>query len=387
MDKKPGMPDHMRALWDERLMALALRLGRRTLGNTAENPAVGCVLAHLGSEGAKIVGRGATQRSGRPHAERVALAEAGELARGATAYVTLEPCSHHGKTPPCATGLIEAGVARVVCAHPDPDPRVAGRGITMLRDAGIEVDCGLMRDLAHYDLAGFLSRTMRKRPWLQAKMALSADGMVGRRDRPNLPITGPLAKQRTYGLRARADAILVGIDTVLIDDPALTVRTPGLEDCSPIRVVLDSSGRTPLEARLVKTANEVPSWIITSDKMPDGHREVLETKGCRILTVPLAPDGHIDLSVAMQALAEAGINRVFAECGAILAGALLKADLVDEFILYRGASEVGEGGLKALEGDAEACLARHAFVCDKSEQLGPDRLQIHLRPDSLTALD
>ncbi len=371
---------------DDRLyMDLALRLGRRGAGQTAENPAVGCVLVAETSSGPEIVGRGWTQPGGRPHAERVALAEAGDRANGATAYVTLEPCSHFGKTSPCAKALIEAGISRVVCAHPDPDERVAGRGFAMLREAGIDVEEGLLQSVARHDLAGFLSRTTKGRPWMQAKMALSPDGMIGSRDKGNLPITGPQAKSRTYGLRARADAILVGVDTVLIDDPSLTVRSPGLEPFSPTRVVLDSRGRISMDAHLVKTAKQTPVWIITTGQIAADKALELERMGCQILLVDEL-DGHANLTEAATIMGAMGINKAFCEPGALLSKALLKAGLIDEFYLYQGNQPVGEGGVEALNGQAEQTLLDHGFVQQTTEYLGADLLRHYLNPTSLEEL-
>lgn len=366
------------ASWDERFMQLALRLGRRGMGQTAENPSVGCVLVQFVENGPIIVGQGHTQPGGRPHAERVALNEAGKKARGATAYVTLEPCSHTGKSPPCSQGLIESGIARVVCAKGDPDPRVSGRGFEMLRDAGIEVETGLLEAEAKRDLSGFLSRTQTKRPWVQAKMAISPDDFIGSRDDANVPITGPEAKNRTYALRSRADAILVGIDTVLIDDPSLTVRLPGLEETSPIRIVLDSKGRIPLSAKLVQTAKSVPTWILASGHISAEKALTLEARGCKLLLTDPTPGGHVDLDQALELLAEEGINNLFCETGATLAKTLLKKQLIDEFILYRGTTPLGEG-LRAFDQSPEQALRDAGFALEHQRMMGQDRAMTYLR--------
>lgn len=366
-------------------MDLALRLGRRGAGLTAENPAVGCVITAQSSTGPEIVGRGWTQPGGRPHAERVALAEAGDRARGATAYVTLEPCSHHGKTSPCAEALIEAGIAQVICAHPDPDSRVAGRGFAMLKAAGVKVELGLLQNRARRDLAGFLSRTSRSRPWVQAKMAFSPDGKIGQREQGNVPITGPEAKARTYGLRARADAILMGVDTILIDNPSLTVRIPGLEHCSPTRVIIDSRGRILSKANIIKTAQETPTWIVTTGQIAADKALELERLGCHILLADEA-DGHVDLPHAMALLAEQGVNKLFAEPGAILSEALLAQGLVDEFYLYQGQTRVGQRGVEALDGAPEAKLHQQGFVLEEKDVLGNDCVKHFVRPASLEGL-
>ncbi|MBY5567243.1 bifunctional diaminohydroxyphosphoribosylaminopyrimidine deaminase/5-amino-6-(5-phosphoribosylamino)uracil reductase RibD [Rhizobium leguminosarum] len=248
---------------DERFMAAAIRLSRWHLGRTATNPSVGCVIVRDGV----IVGRAVTALSGRPHAETQALAEAGALARGATAYVTLEPCSHHGKTPPCAEALIAYGVARVVISVTDPDPRVSGRGITMLREAGMEVDAGALEAEGRHSLASYLTRQTKNRPYVTLKLAVSADGMIGRKGAGQVAITGPEARAQVQALRAETDAILVGIGTAITDDPLLTVRTPGLESQSPIRIVLDPSLALPLTSKLVETARQVPVIVVASEEV------------------------------------------------------------------------------------------------------------------------
>ncbi|ULR46539.1 bifunctional diaminohydroxyphosphoribosylaminopyrimidine deaminase/5-amino-6-(5-phosphoribosylamino)uracil reductase RibD [Rhizobium sp. K102] len=248
---------------DESFMAAAIRLSRRHLGRTATNPSVGCLIVKDGV----IVGQAVTALGGRPHAEPQALAEAGEAARGATAYVTLEPCSHHGKTPPCAEALIAYGVARVVISVTDPDPRVSGRGISMLRDAGIEVDAGVLEAEGRRSLAGYLTSQTKNRPYVTLKLAVSADGMIGRAGEGQVAITGPEARAEVQALRAETDAILVGIGTAISDDPLLTVRTPGLEAQSPIRIVLDPSLALPLTSKLVGTAREVPVIVVASEQV------------------------------------------------------------------------------------------------------------------------
>ncbi|MBY5711355.1 bifunctional diaminohydroxyphosphoribosylaminopyrimidine deaminase/5-amino-6-(5-phosphoribosylamino)uracil reductase RibD [Rhizobium leguminosarum] len=247
---------------DERFMAAAIRLSRWHLGRTATNPSVGCLIVRDGV----IVGRAVTALGGRPHAETQALAEAGALARGATAYVTLEPCSHHGRTPPCSEALIAYGVARVVISVTDPDPRVSGRGIAMLREAGIEVDAGALEAKGRHSLASYLTRQTKNRPYATLKLAVSADGMIGREGAGQVAITGREARAQVQALRAETDAILVGIGTAITDDPLLTVRTPGLESQSPIRIVLDPSVALPLTSKLVETAREVPVIVVASEE-------------------------------------------------------------------------------------------------------------------------
>ncbi|GAA3077417.1 bifunctional diaminohydroxyphosphoribosylaminopyrimidine deaminase/5-amino-6-(5-phosphoribosylamino)uracil reductase RibD [Rhizobium viscosum] len=257
---------------DERFMAAAIRLARWHTGQTSTNPSVGCLIVRDGA----IVGRAVTALGGRPHAEPQALAEAGELARSATAYVTLEPCSHHGKTPPCAEALIAYGVGRVVISVTDPDVRVSGRGIAMLRDAGIEVTTGVLEEEGRQSLAGYLTRQTKNRPYVTLKLAVSADGMIGREGVGQVAITGPEARAQVQALRAETDAILVGIGTAISDDPLLTVRTPGLEAQSPVRIVLDPALALPLTSKLVETAREVPVIVVASEEVsPLGAEEGL----------------------------------------------------------------------------------------------------------------
>ena len=255
---------------DERFMAAAIRLSRWHTGQTSTNPSVGCLIVRDGA----IVGRAVTALGGRPHAEPQALAEAGELARGATAYVTLEPCSHHGKTPPCAEALIAHGVGRVVISVSDPDVRVSGRGIAMLQAAGIEVTSGVLEEEGRQSLAGYLTRQTKNRPYVTLKLAVSADGMIGRAGVGQVAITGSEARAQVQALRAETDAILVGIGTAISDDPLLTVRTPGLEAQSPVRIVLDPMLALPLTSKLVETAREVPVIVVASEEVsPLGSEE------------------------------------------------------------------------------------------------------------------
>src|SRR5579872_6272521 len=247
-------------------MRASLGLARRGLGNTWPNPAVGCVLVREG----RVVGRGWTQAGGRPHAEAEALARAGRAARGATAYVTLEPCSHHGKTPPCAEALIAAGIARVVAAIEDPDPRVSGRGIARLKEAGITVETGPCADEAVELNAGFLCRVKHGRPLVTLKLATSLDGRIATASGESRWITGAAARERAHLLRATQDAVLVGTGTALADDPQLTCRLPGLEDRSPVRVVIDRNLRLPATLRLFSEARPVPTWLVTP---PGSNRE------------------------------------------------------------------------------------------------------------------
>jgi diaminohydroxyphosphoribosylaminopyrimidine deaminase/5-amino-6-(5-phosphoribosylamino)uracil reductase len=325
---------------DRRYMAAAIRLSRKHLGLTGTNPSVGTLVVRDGV----IVGRGVTAIGGRPHAETQALAEAGESARGATAYVTLEPCAHHGRTPPCAEALIASGVARVVGAASDPDPRVAGRGYAMLRAAGIEVVEDVLAAEAAELMAGYLIRSVRKRPEVILKLAVSADGMIGRKGEGQVAITGPLARAQAHALRAESDAILVGIGTALADDPELTCRLPGLEARSPVRIVLDAQARLPLRSKLVRTARKVPVLVAAEASADAGRRASLWAKGVEFLAVETV-DGRIALPEMLEDLAQRGITTLMVEGGAQTARHFLGEGLVDRIALFSGAVTVGEGGI------------------------------------------
>ncbi|WPY93088.1 bifunctional diaminohydroxyphosphoribosylaminopyrimidine deaminase/5-amino-6-(5-phosphoribosylamino)uracil reductase RibD [Limimaricola variabilis] len=353
---------------DRRFMALALSLGRRGLGRVWPNPNVGCVIVRDG----RIVGRGRTADDGRPHAETQALAQAGDAARGATAYVTLEPCAHHGRTPPCAEALVAAGVARVVVAAQDPDPRVAGRGLERLRAAGIVVETGLMEAQARRDMAGFLSRVERGRPFVTLKLATSLDGRIATGSGESRWITGPAARARVHMMRARHDAVMVGGGTARADDPMLDVRGLGI-DRQPVRVVLSRRLDLPIDGRLARTAGTVPLWLC--------HEEGADTApwqavGARSLPCKLA-SGQIDPAAALGALAEAGLTRVFCEGGAGLAASLLGAGLVDELVLFTAGLAIGAEGTPALSAmgiDALAKAPRLTLVTQ--ERVGVDVMSV-----------
>src|SRR3984885_7375793 len=304
----------MSAATDARFMALALSLGRRGLGRTWPNPAVGAVLVRDGV----IVGRGWTQPGGRPHAEVEALQRAGEAARGATLYVTLEPCSHFGKSPPCADAIVAAGVARVVSAIEDPNPEVAGQGHARLRAAGIVVDIGLCGLEAARDHAGHFRRVRDKRPHVILKLAVSADDRIGAAGGRPVAITGDAARVRVHLLRAQCDAILVGIGTVRADDPELTCRLPGMEARSPVRVVLDRALRISGTSRLVHSARTTPLWVMTSGLSEAPAAMKLGAAGAQVLRVPTtsSPPPGLDLIGVLHALAEKGITRLLVEGGA-----------------------------------------------------------------------
>ena len=358
---------------DERFMSAAIAYARRGLGLTAPNPAVGCVIVKDGV----IVGRGATQPGGRPHAETVALADAGEAARGATLYVTLEPCSHHGVTGPCAHAIVSAGVARVVSAIEDPDPRVAGNGHAMLRKAGLDVRVGVGAEAARRGNLGHILRVTLGRPMVTLKLAETADGFAaaaGAHD-PRLMITGQAANNRVQIMRALHDAIMIGAGTALGDDPLLTVRLPGLENRAPLRVVLDTHLRLPLRSRIVATAGERPVLVIAGEGASAQARMALEEKGVIVEIAPLGADGHIDLPSALSILAQRGVTRVFSEGGPLVAAALIGAGLVDDVFVFRGEKPFGRDGLPALDAQSRARLADPLrFRAVDPVQLGADRM-------------
>jgi diaminohydroxyphosphoribosylaminopyrimidine deaminase / 5-amino-6-(5-phosphoribosylamino)uracil reductase len=353
---------------DSRYMALALALGRRGLGRTWPNPAVGAVLVRNGA----IVGRGWTQPGGRPHAETEALRRAGDSARGATMYVTLEPCSHHGKTPPCADAIIAAGVARVVSAIEDPNPEVAGQGHARLRAAGIAVDVGIGADAARRDHAGHIRRMRDGRPHVMLKLAVSADGKAGAAGRKPIAITGEAAREQVHLMRAQSDAIMIGIGTALADDPLLTCRLPGMGRISPVRIVLDSLLQLPPGGRLARSAREVPLRVIAAIDAPKAREDALRAEGVEILH-SAGNGGRFDLTAVLKLLAARGVTRLMVEGGPTLASALLAADLVDEAQLFHSQQAVGRDGIDALDANAAAALARQLKVTG-SEAVGPDRL-------------
>jgi diaminohydroxyphosphoribosylaminopyrimidine deaminase / 5-amino-6-(5-phosphoribosylamino)uracil reductase len=372
-DRRLSEPAASRNSDDARFMALALALGRRGLGRTWPNPAVGAVVVKDGL----IVGRGWTQSGGRPHAETEALARAGSAARGATLYVTLEPCSHHGKTPPCADAVIADGVARVVSALVDPNPEVAGAGHWRLAEAGVVVEVGIGAEEARRDHAGHIRRVQDGRPHVMLKVAVSADGKSGLAGRLPAAITGEPARARVHLMRARSDAVLTGIGTALADDPLLTCRLPGM--LSPVRIVLDAALRLPLASKLVATARQTPLWIVTATDASREREQALIAQGADVLRVAAA-GGKLDLAVVLKALADRGITRVMVEAGPILAAAFLRADLVDEAALLRSPNAIGVDGLDALDGLPLSALTRSPrLAAIGREVLGTDTVEMFER--------
>lgn len=325
-------------------MRTAIALARRGLGDVWPNPAVGCVIVRDG----RVVGRGWTQPGGRPHGETEALARAGAAARGATAYVSLEPCCHWGKTPPCTNALIAAGLARVVIPIEDPDPRVSGQGIAKLREAGIVVETGLCADEAAELNAGFLLRIREGRPLVTLKLATTLDGRIATHSGESQWITAGLARDRAHALRASHDAIMVGSSTVIADDPLLTCRLPGLAHRSPVRVVVDSRLRVPLTARIVADARRAPSWFLTL-RGGDTLRQAA-FRECGVELVEVAPDGRagVDMAAGLRALGERGVTRVLVEGGAHVAASLLRDRLVDRIAWFRAPRLIGGDGIPAV---------------------------------------
>jgi diaminohydroxyphosphoribosylaminopyrimidine deaminase / 5-amino-6-(5-phosphoribosylamino)uracil reductase len=371
----PGERQADAATEDRRFMALALTLGRRGLGRTWPNPAVGAVIVKDGV----IVGRGWTQAGGRPHAEVEALRRAGAAARGATLYVTLEPCSHYGQSPPCADAVVAAGVARVVSALEDPNPKVAGAGHERLRTAGIAVEVGLCAAEARRDHAGHVRRMGDGRPHVMLKLAISADAKAGAAGRQPLAITRPAVRDRVHLLRAQSDAIMVGIGTAIADDPMLTCRLPGMAKYSPVRIVADSMLRLPVGSRLVRSAYDTPVWVVTGLRAPQEAEFLLLAMGVEVLRSPESAD-PLDLKDALGFLAAKGITRLMVEGGPTLAAAFLAADLVDEAVLFQSPEVVGADGIDALDGLPLTALTQSPLLAwISSEAIGGDSCDLFER--------
>ena len=349
-------------------MTHALALGRRGLGKVWPNPAVGCVIVADG----RVVGRARTADGGRPHAETQALAVAGSLARGATAYVTLEPCAHHGQTPPCASALIDARVARVVIGATDPDERVNGQGIAMLRAAGIEVVTGVLEEACREANAGFLSRVSRGRPHLTLKLALSMDGRIATASGESQWITGPEARRMAHVLRSQNDAVLVGGGTARIDNPTLTVRGLG-KTRQPVRIVATRTLNTPWPNKLAETIGEAPVWIIHGEANSDTP-EAQRWADAGASLLPIAVNGgHLDPLALLEALGAAGLTRVFCEGGGTLAASFLAADLVDELIVFSAGLAIGAEGQPGIGVMGLAALAdARRFRLVETRNIGGD---------------
>jgi diaminohydroxyphosphoribosylaminopyrimidine deaminase / 5-amino-6-(5-phosphoribosylamino)uracil reductase len=360
---------------DRRFMAAAIALARRGAGRAWPNPAVGCVIVRTERGYPEVVGRGVTASGGRPHAEVLALREAGEAAAGSTVYITLEPCAHHGRTPPCADALVASRVARVVTGVEDPDHRVAGRGHAMLEAAGIAVTRHVLAREAVRLHAGHITRVRHGRPSVALKLAVSADGCIGRAGAGQVRISGDTSKAYAHGLRSECDAIMIGIGTVLEDDPELTCRLPGLTHRSPVRVVVDPKAQTPVQSNLVRSSGSVPTWIFTAPDAPADRIEALSVAGARIVMAERNAAGRLELPDILSQLARDGITTLVSEGGARIARTLVESDLVDEFHIVRSEVRVGEGGTEALAGlSLDAVLASPTFVNAERRRLGEDTL-------------
>ena len=351
-------------------MRAALALARRGLGTTWPNPSVGCVIVRDG----RVVGRGYTAPGGRPHAEPVALAMAGPQAKGATAYVTLEPCCHWGRSPPCTDALIVAGIARIVVAARDPDPRVNGQGLAKLKAAGIEVTTGLLEAEALDTLTGFSHRITLGRPMVTLKLASTLDGRIATHAGESQWITGAAARRLAHAMRGRHDAVMVGVGTVLADNPELTCRIPGFRPTPVVRIVADSHLRTPLTSRLLATAGDIPTWFLLREGTNLAREEAFTTIGAKLIKIPGSPAG-VDLTAAMTALGAAGLTRVLVEGGGQLAAALLRADLVDHIAWFHAPTVMGGDGWPAVQAFGIETLAHMPrFRRDCITAIGDDML-------------
>jgi len=359
---------------DSRWMALALSLGRRGLGRVWPSPAVGCVIVKAD----QVIGRGWTGDGGTPHAETRALAQAGAQAKGAVAYVTLEPCSHHGRTPPCADALIAAGIARVVVATADPDPKVNGQGLARLRAAGIIVETGLCEAEARRDHAGFFNRILHNRPFLTLKLASSFDGRIATSSGESQWITGPEARRMVHVLRARHDAVLIGAATARADDPGLDVRGLGMAR-QPVRVVISRNLDLPPEGKLAASAQTQPVWICHGAGVAPATLKEWQDRGAETLDCGPAPE-NVDVSRAMERLAEKGLTRVFCEGGGKLAASLLEAGLVDQLIGFSAGLVLGAQGLPGVAGlNVPRLQDAPRFELQECHPLGGDLMHVWQR--------
>ncbi len=360
---------------DADFMRAAVALARQGLGETAPNPAVGCVIVRDG----RVVGRGRTALGGRPHAETAALVMAGAAAFGATAYITLEPCAHQGKTPPCTEALIAAGITRVVVATRDPDPRVNGRGISLLRDSGIQVVEGVGAAAAEAINEGFFSVIRHGRPMVTLKLATTLDGRIATRSGESQWITGEPARRVSHALRGTHDAVMVGVGTVLADDPELTCRICGFRQIPLVRIIVDSHLRTPLDGRLIRSLGRGPIWLLHRDGGDPHRRQAFADLGVRLMELPAAPIG-LDIRAGLVAIARAGITRLLVEGGSSLSAALLRADLIDRLAWFTAPLLIGGDGLPAVAGfGVDALPDAKRFVLDGRQIVGADRLAFYRR--------
>lgn len=334
------------------------------------------------ADGGRVVGRGWTQPGGRPHAETEALAQAGAAAAGATAYVSLEPCSHQGRTPPCADALIAARVKRVVAAVEDPDPRVSGGGLEKLRASGIDVTCGVCAGDAAEDNAGFLMRVRQGRPLVTLKTATTLDGRIATHRGESQWITGDAARRRAHLMRMSHDAVMIGIGTALVDDPELTCRLPGLTDRSPVRVVVDTRLQLPLVSKLVRTAREVPTWLVTSEEADEDRRDAFEALGVKVIPVEVGDDHYPEPETALRRLAEEGLTRILVEGGSALSAALMRAGVVDRIAWFRAGAVLGDDGIPVVASyGIERIAEMRRFRLVAQEIVGEDTLETYRLPD------
>ncbi|WP_323036962.1 bifunctional diaminohydroxyphosphoribosylaminopyrimidine deaminase/5-amino-6-(5-phosphoribosylamino)uracil reductase RibD [Pararhodobacter sp.] len=359
---------------DRRYMKSAIGLAARGLGTVWPNPAVGCVIVRDGI----VQGRGWTQPGGRPHGEVQALAQAGERARGATAYVSLEPCAHHGKTPPCAEALIAAGVARVVSAMTDPDPRVAGRGHAMLRAAGVRVTEAVEGDAALLANAGFVSRVTRGRPMVTLKLALTLDARIATATGQSRWITGPEARRMVHLMRAQHDAVLVGAGTARADDPDLRVRDLG-ELPQPVRIVADSRLTLSPDNRLGRSLGAAPVWLVHGPDAPEAARQAWAARGARLIACKLDAQGQLDLPDVLQTLGAAGLTRVLCEGGGGLSASLVRDDLVDDLAIFSAGHLFGADGTAGLAALGVCAILPHRWALARSQPVGVDLFHLWRR--------
>ncbi len=358
---------------DHRLMAACLRLARRHCGRTYTNPSVGTLIVMPG-ETPRIIGRGITAIGGRPHAEPIALLESGNAAKGATAYVTLEPCAHHGSTPPCAEALIAAGVSRVVTAWIDPDDRVDGKGHAMLRDAGIDVETGIGASEAGRDLGGYRCKKTCSRPHVFLKLAVSKDGMLGLKETGQVSITGAISRAQTHMMRAECDAILIGSGTLKTDDPSLSCRLSGLESRSPEIFVLSSNGDVACDGKMFSNT-KMSVNIVAGQGISDTNRQKISDAGAKLFSAETHED-QVALPELLEDMTARGISSLMVEGGATVAASFLEADLVDEIALFEGPEEVGEGGVASPL--TRRSIADNFRLVDQ-HQFGDDHLFTYLR--------
>ena len=361
---------------DAKWMEIALRLADRNIGNVCPNPSVGCLIVN----GDRIVGRGWTQAGGRPHAEVMALEQAGEKSIGATVYTTLEPCSHYGKTPPCSDSLISARIKRLVGAVKDPDPRVDGKGFSKLRDAGIEVVEGILESKAIELNRGFIARVTKKLPFVTLKMAMSIDSRIATKTGDSKWITCEKARYSSHFLRSKHDAILTGIGTVLSDNPILNTRISGLENRSPTRIIMDTKLRLPVDSQIVSTATEYKTIICTTGAAEKSKKKHIESFGLQVVTLTGNKSGRVSLIETLEFLAAKGINSVLVEGGGILSTEFLRSDLIDELLVYRAPIVLGGDGRAAVEGLGVSDLsAAAAFERTGIASIGTDLMETYKR--------